>query len=117
MEGEPVMNIQITSRHFKVHDTIRNHAITEVENLERFFDGILAADVVLYFEKAQNSSKHCEITLKVQGSKLFAAEHSDDFLKSIDGAVAKMERQLKKYKEKLRLKDKKTVREAKIKAE
>jgi putative sigma-54 modulation protein len=111
------MNIQITSRHFRIHDTIRNHAITEVEKLERFFDGILAADVVLYFEKQQKSRKHCEITLKVQGSKMFAGEDSDDFLKSIDGAVGKMERQLKKYKEKLRLKDKKTVREAKAQAE
>ncbi len=111
------MNIQITSRHFKIHDTIRDHAIHEIEKLERFFDGILSADVVLYFEKPQNSRKHCELTLKVQGSTLFAAESTDDFLKSIDGSVEKLERQLKKYKEKLRLKDKQAVRQAKANAE
>jgi putative sigma-54 modulation protein len=107
------MHIQITSRHFKVHDTIRDHVTTELEKLEKFFDNIISCDVVLYFERPQNSTKHCEMTLKVKGETLFAAADSDDFLKSIDMAVDKLERQLKKYKDKLREVDKKVVRESK----
>jgi putative sigma-54 modulation protein len=109
------MHIQITSRRFKVHDTHREHITKELEKLEKFFDGIISCDVVLFFERPQNSRKHCEMTLKVRGETLFAAADTDDFLKSADAAVAKLERQLKKYKDKIREKDKKAVREAKAK--
>lgn len=110
------MHIQVTSRHFKVHDSIRDHMTKELEKLQKFFDGIISCDAVLYYERPQNSRKHCEMTLKVKGGTLFAAADSEDFLKSIDMAVEKLERQLKKHKDKLRAKDKQVVREAKAKA-
>jgi len=109
------MHIQITARHFKIHDSIRDHITKELEKLEKFFDGIISCEVVLYYERPQNSRKHCEMTLKVKGYKLFAAVDSDDFLKSVDMSVEKLERQLKKYKDKLREKDKKMVREVNAK--
>lgn len=109
------MHIQITARHFKVHDTVREHITTELEKLEKFFDGIISCDVVLFYERPQNSQKHCEMTLKVKGDTLFAAADSEDFLKSVDMSVEKLERQLKKYKDKLREKDKKAVREVNAK--
>ncbi len=109
------MHIQITSRHFKVHDSVREHITKELEKLEKFFDGIISCEVVLYYERPQNSRKHCEMTLKVKREKLFAAADSDDFLKSVDMSVEKLERQLKKYKDKLRGKNKKVVREVNAK--
>jgi len=109
------MHIQITARHFKTHDSIREHITNELEKLEKFFDGIIGCEVVLFFERPQNSRKHCEMTMKVRGEKLFAAADSDDFLKSVDMSVEKLERQLKKYKDKLREKDKKMVREVNAK--
>jgi putative sigma-54 modulation protein len=109
------MHIQITARRFKVHDTIREHLTTELEKMEKFFDGIISCDVVLFYERPQNSRKHVEMTMKVRGETLFAAADSEDFLKTIDMAVEKLERQLKKYKDKLREKDKKMVREVNAK--
>ena len=94
---------------------MREHITTELEKLEKFFDGIISCDVVLFYERPQNSQKHCEMTLKVKGDTLFAAADSEDFLKSVDMSVEKLERQLKKYKDKLREKDKKAVREVNAK--
>jgi putative sigma-54 modulation protein len=96
------MNIKITARHFKAHDSLREQAEAGIENLTRFYDGILNAEVILSFEKVKDSIKIAEITLGVNGKTLKAIAKSEDYKKSIDAAIEKMEAQLKKYKEKKR---------------
>jgi len=104
------MNTTVTSRHFKAHETLVEYAEAAVEKLERYYDGILKCEVKLSFEKARNSVKVAEIILSVYRSKITSAQTSDDFNKSIDGAVEKVLAQLKKYKEKLHAKDRTQVR-------
>jgi putative sigma-54 modulation protein len=96
------MDIQFTARHFKARESLKKYAIGEIERLTKFFDGVLSADIRLSFESTRNSLKTAEISLKVFGKHLVAVEKSDDFFKSIDFAVTKLERQLKKYKDKHR---------------
>jgi putative sigma-54 modulation protein len=43
-----------------------------------------------------------ELVAKVYGTRLTVVEESEDMYKSIDLAMAKLERQLKKHKDKLR---------------
>ena len=81
-----------------------------VAKLERYYDGILKCEVKLSFEKARNSVKVAEIILTVYKTKITSMQTSDDFNKSIDGAVEKVLAQLKKYKEKLHAKDRNQVR-------
>ncbi len=89
---------------------IKEHALGTVKKLEKFYDGIVTADIILSYERATNSVKTAEINLHVYGSVLTAKEKSDDYLKSIDAAVEKLTLQLSKYKTKLRAKDKGKVR-------
>jgi putative sigma-54 modulation protein len=96
------MNIKFTARHFKAHDSLKDHATTHIENLTKFYDGILSAEVILSFEKVRDSIKIAEITMSVNGKVLKSVGKSEEFLKSIDIAVDKIEIQLKKYKEKKR---------------
>lgn len=107
------MHIHFTARRFKAHETVRDHAIDSVKRLDKFYDGIVRADVILSYERTMNSLKTAEINLHVHGTVLFAKEKSEDFHKSIDLAVDKLERQLDKYKMKLRKKDKKQLRRVK----
>lgn len=107
------MHIHFTARRFKAHETVRDHAIDSVKRLDKFYDGIVRADVILSYERTMNSLKTAEINLHVHGTVLFAKEKSEDFHKSIDLAVDKLERQLDKYKMKLRKKDKKQLRKVK----
>ena len=86
------------------HEGLKQYALSQVETLKKYYDGILNGNIVLYFEKVKSSVKTAEIDLSVYGTKLIATEHSEDFYKSIDNAVGKLERQLVKYKSKRRKK-------------
>lgn len=110
------MDVHFTARRFKARELVRNHAITEVKKLNKFYDGIVRADIVLSFERKTNSLKSAEINLHVHGTTLSAHEVSDEFLKSIDRAIDKLGRQLSKYKTKLRMKNKKVLRRVKEKS-
>lgn len=95
-----MIKTNITSRHFKAHDTLTDYVIQEINSLERYHANILHADAILSFEKAVNSVKTCEILIKLNDRTLTAKESSDDFVKSIDKAVDKIETQLLKHKDK-----------------
>ncbi|MBI4535214.1 MAG: ribosome-associated translation inhibitor RaiA [Ignavibacteriae bacterium] len=104
------MDIQFTARRFRAHPEVKAHAIDEVRKLGKFYDGILSADIILSYERGTNSVKTAEVNLHVFGVVLSAREKSDDYYKSIDAATGKLSIQLKKYKSKLRAKDKNKVR-------
>ena len=92
---------------------VRDDAVRSVRKLAKYYDGILRADVILSYERSSQSVKVVEINLHVYGALLAAKEKSEEFRKSIDLAIGKVERQLAKYKTKLRMKNKKTLRRVK----
>ncbi len=94
------MNIQITARKFKAHDTLKEFIKDELNSLKRFNDDILSADVKLSFQNTQNSIKIAEVLLSIPGQVLTAKEESDDFKKSVTGAVEKLRNQLSTIKSK-----------------
>jgi putative sigma-54 modulation protein len=104
------MNIFITARHFKAHEHLRSYAFEAINKLEQHFDGILSADLILSFEKSKKSVKTAELLVKVQGSVMKAIQKTDDFPKSIDAVVLKIERQLQRHKAKSREKQKAVIR-------
>ncbi len=109
------MDIQITARHFKAHESLRQYVSDGLKRLERYYNGILRSDVVFYFERAHNSLKIAEIHVTVYGTVLKAMEKTDDYIKSVDAALEKIERQLKRYKSKLHERDHAAVRRAQAK--
>lgn len=100
------MNVKFTARRFRAHPDIREHALESVKKLDRYYDGIIHADIILSYERATKSVKKAEINLHVHGVILSAKEKSDDFIKSIDATGEKLAMQLAKYKTRLRAKDK-----------
>jgi len=107
------MDVHFTARKFKAHDTLKEHAIESIKRLDKFYDGIVRGDIILSYERTTNSLKTAEINLHVHGATLTAKEKSDDYHKSIELAVEKIERQLWKYKTKLQTKNKGIVRNVK----
>ncbi|GMU97121.1 MULTISPECIES: ribosome-associated translation inhibitor RaiA [Ignavibacterium] len=94
------MNIQITARKFKAHDTLKEFIKDELTSLKKFNDDIISADVKLSFQNNQNSIKIAEVLLSIPGQILTAKEQSDDFKKSVSGAVEKLRNQLSTIKSK-----------------
>lgn len=94
------MNIQITSRKFTAKDSLKNFINDELQKLSKFNNDIMDVNVILSFMHNNNSEKSAEITLHVPGQIFSGEETSDDFKKSVSGAAAKIERQLRKLKTK-----------------
>ncbi len=94
------MNIQITARKFKAHDTLKEFIKDEVTSLERFNDEIIDADVILSYLNNQNSIKKAEIVLNIPGQTLNAADESEEFKVAVSSATEKLRRQLETIKSK-----------------
>jgi putative sigma-54 modulation protein len=93
------MRINFTARHFKASDRLKEYAEKKVQRLKKYYDGIIDCEIILDYEKLNQIA---EIAIKVYSQRLVAIEKSEDIYKSIDLAVDKLERQVKKFKEKLR---------------
>ena len=94
------MNITITARKFKAHNTLKEHIESGIKSLSKFNDDIINADVILSYQNNYDSVKIAEIILQVPGQTFAAKEESDDFEKSVSSAVEKLSRQLRKLKTK-----------------
>lgn len=94
------MNINITARKFKAHDTLKEFINGEINALEKFNDEIMDVDVILSYQNSKESIKTAEIVLQVPGQTLTATDSTDDFKKSIAASVEKISRQLEKLKTK-----------------
>jgi ribosomal subunit interface protein len=110
------MEIHFTARRFRAHPELKEHAIDAIKKLDRFYDDIRRCDVVLSYHRSTNSIKTAEINLHVNKTILTAVENSEDFHKSIEVALDKIERRLETYKSKLRAKDRKKLRRTRAKA-
>jgi putative sigma-54 modulation protein len=94
------MNITITARKFKAHDTLKTYINDELENLKKYNDDILDVDVILSYQNNKENIKSAELVVLVPGQTLTSAESSDDFKKAVNAAVDKLARQLVKLKTK-----------------
>jgi len=91
-----------TARHFKAHDSLKQFAEAEIQRPFRFFDGIIKAEVILSYDKPVGSIKNAEVIFHAVNNHTFKAKEStNDFKKSIESAVHKIETQIKKFKDKL----------------
>jgi putative sigma-54 modulation protein len=93
------MNFKITARHFKMKDDLKNYVEEKIKKLDRFYDNILDIDVILGWEKL---NRYAELRINVFNKQIVIKEMSDEIRKSFDLALERAERQLKRYKDKLR---------------
>ncbi|RMF57017.1 MAG: ribosome-associated translation inhibitor RaiA [Calditrichaeota bacterium] len=103
------MNFKITARHFKLPDDLRDYIEEKITRLNRFYDGIIDLEVILGWEK---QTRYVELKIHVYNKQLVLKEISEDLRKSFDLVLDKAERQLKRYKEKVRTKEKDVINSA-----
>jgi putative sigma-54 modulation protein len=92
------MQVNITFRHLEPTEALKSHVRGRVEHVQRFIDRPSEAHAVLHVE---NLAHHAEITVKAGRFLLRGTARSPDMYASIDAAADKIERQLKKHKERL----------------
>jgi putative sigma-54 modulation protein len=96
------MQINISGHHVDVTPALRDYVTSKLERLNRHFEQITIANVVLTVEK---SRQRADATLHVSGADLAGSSESEDMYAAIDLLTDKLDRQLIKHKEKI--KDKK----------
>jgi putative sigma-54 modulation protein len=92
------MQVNITFRHLDPTEALKSHVKERVGHVQRYIDRPSEAHAVLHVE---NLDHHAEITVKAGRFLLRGSAKSPDMYASIDAATDKIERQLKKHKERL----------------
>lgn len=92
------MQINLTGHHVEITDSLRNYVNEKMEKLERHFDKVSNTHVILSIEK--NAHK-AEATVHMSGNDIFAESQEPDMYAAIDSLVGKLDRQVKKHKEKI----------------
>jgi putative sigma-54 modulation protein len=94
------MNIIITARKFKAHQSLKDYINEEVSSITKFHDDILSVEIILSFLNNKENIKISEIIVHVPGQTLTAIEQTEDFKKSVNASIEKIIRQLRKLKTK-----------------
>lgn len=94
------MEVNVTFRHSESSEALRRHVMEVINHkLSKYFIKPIMTHVTLNVE----GSRHiAEISLSENHGLFTARQGSHDMYLSVDRALAKIERQLKKYKEKIK---------------
>lgn len=93
------MMISVTFRNTEGEGWQKEYLDEKLKKLKKYVDNPVEARVVLSVEKFRNVA---EINLTTNGLNINAKEEEKDMYSAIDNAIEKIERQLKKHKEKIR---------------
>ena len=92
------MNISLSGHHVEITPALRAYLTNKLERVQRHFDHVTDMTVVLSVEKLRQKA---EATLHVSGASLYADAEDGDMYAAIDALADKLDRQIKKHKEKL----------------
>ncbi len=94
------MQVHITFRNLEASDALKNYVQSKVEHVvSKYLDKVTEAKATLSLERYLH---HADITIHSGHFYIRGKERCEDMYASIDLAVDKIERQLKRYKEKLK---------------
>jgi len=94
------MQVAVTFRHMDSSDPVRSYAEEKMARLKKYIDEPIEAQVVLSVEKKIRHK--AEVTLTAKGITIKAVEQTEDMYAAIDGVLDKLDRQLKRYKDKIK---------------
>jgi len=92
------MQLSVSGHHVEVTDSLREFVESKIERLERHFDIVSAVHCILTVEKLRHKA---EAKVNVNGGTIFAESTEEDMYAAIDGLVDKLDRMVRKHKEKL----------------
>ena len=95
------MQLSVTFRHMDATDALKAYAQEKVERIRKYFPDPIKAHVVLACDRGYNHVADVMITLH-NGIVIKGEETTEDMYSSIDLVMAKIERQCRRYKEKIR---------------
>ncbi|MCR4428869.1 MAG: ribosome-associated translation inhibitor RaiA [Caldiserica bacterium] len=99
------MRIIVKGKNVDLTEALHQYAIKKVQRVDRYFNNIQDVLVTLSMERGRFSA---EATMQVSGALIRAEEKDSDMYSAIDRMADKLERQVKRHKERLTRKGKAT---------
>jgi putative sigma-54 modulation protein len=92
------MQLSVTGHHVEITASMRGYVEKKLDRIVRHFDQVIDMHFVLTVEKLSHKA---EATLRVRGESIHCLATEGDMYAAIDALADKLERRLRKHKEKL----------------
>ncbi len=90
------MKITVTGRNIEITDAIRDHLNNKMNKTIKDLGEVADVHVALAVEKHRHFA---EITVKTKGFSVHSEEETSDLYTSMDNALSKVEKQIRKHKD------------------
>lgn len=91
-------SIHVVGRNVAVTEAMKNYAIEKVSKLERFSNRIIDVTITMDIQKVEH---RCDIDIRVNHVKIRSQGVAEDMYASIDLAVDKLSKQIRRYHKRL----------------
>jgi putative sigma-54 modulation protein len=92
------MQFSVTGHHVEITAAMRSYVEKKLDRIVRHFDHVIDTHFVLTVEKLLHKA---EATVRVRGETIHALASEGDMYAAIDALADKLERRVRKHKEKL----------------
>jgi putative sigma-54 modulation protein len=103
------MDVTVTGRHMEMTEALKAYIENSLGKITAHFDKVIDVDVVLDVEKHRHIA---EVNLHANGVRVHSKEASTDMYASVDAAMEKLDKQVRKYKERINRHQPRRMREA-----
>jgi putative sigma-54 modulation protein len=93
------MQYTVTFRHMEPSDNLKDFGREKMARLEKYLDSVIDVDLTFTVEKHRHRA---EAVVTGDGLKIQAQEETDDMYSSLDLVLDKLEKQIKRHREKLK---------------
>ncbi|HVC01029.1 MAG TPA: ribosome-associated translation inhibitor RaiA [Steroidobacteraceae bacterium] len=91
------MQLDLSGHHLEITPALRSYVLKKFDRISRHCEQLIDVHCVLTIEKLRHKA---EATLMLRGNKIFAEATEDDMYAAIDALADKLDRRVKKHKEK-----------------
>jgi putative sigma-54 modulation protein len=91
------MQLDLSGHHVEVTPALRSYVLKKFERISRHFEQLIDVHCVLTVEKLRHKA---EATVLLRGSKVYADATEENMYAAIDALADKLDRCVKKHKEK-----------------
>ncbi|MBN2061428.1 MAG: ribosome-associated translation inhibitor RaiA [Deltaproteobacteria bacterium] len=93
------MEINVTFRHMEPSESLKKYAEDKISKINKYLDFPIEAHIVLEVEKFRRIA---DVTLNLNRTLIKGVEETEDMYSAIDQVMDKIEKQVKRYRDKLR---------------
>jgi len=98
-QEEKTMRVNLSGHHVDVTPALRSYAERKLSRILRRFDRVIEVQCILTVDKLTHRA---ESTVAVRGPDIHARAEADDMYAAIDALADKLDRRVRKHKERLR---------------